>query len=58
MVYAVHDNRPLVTRKTIKNVRKMNVHEKKMRKIFASYDRFIIDTDSSGKVTIRGLRDD
>ena len=57
MVYAVPDNRPLVTRKTIKTVRKMNVHEKKMRKIFASYDRFISDTDSSGKGVIKGLRD-
>ena len=36
----------------------MNVHEKKMRKIFASYDRFIIDTDSSGKGVIKGLRDE
>lgn len=57
MVYAVHGNRLLVTRKTIKKVRKMNVHEKKMRKIFASYDRFIIDTDSSEKGIIKGLRD-
>ena len=58
MVYAVRNDLPLVTKKTVKKTRKLNDHEKNMRKAFSSYDKFVIDADSSGKVFVKGLKNE
>ena len=58
MVYAFKSDVAFVAKKPIKKTRKLTDHEKRMRQYYNSFEKIVVNTDSSGKVVVQGVKND
>ena len=58
MVYAFNSDMAFAAKKPIKKTRKMTDHEKSMRQYYNSFEKIVVNTDSSGKAVVQGVKND